>query len=99
MVKDEFWCFFLTMWSAFVSILSQTVFVISPGKNPINYYMCMGSYPKQYAGMPVKKNPALLFVAALCIVVNFVVISKTTLYKLKVKQTHPYQNYHIQIIL
>lgn len=87
MVNESFWCIFLTIWSALSSLLSQSVFVLSPGKNTINYYMCMDSYPQIFSGMPVKPNPTIIVIGFLCVGVNSYVYARIFMFKVKVIKT------------
>ncbi len=84
MVKDSFWCAFLTLWCGFISLFSQIVFVLSPGKNTMNYYMCMDTYPKVFSGMPVKPNPTIVLVGLLCAGVNIFVYTRICIFKVQV---------------
>jgi len=84
MLREDFWSFFLPLWSMLFSLLTQTVFVYSPGKNTVNYNLCMGSFPSKYHGEPVKKNIFILLVGVFCVIANTVVLIKTLIYKVKV---------------
>jgi hypothetical protein len=40
--KDDFWHLFINLWVISVSFVSQFTFVQLPGKQPMNYYLCIG---------------------------------------------------------
>jgi len=84
MLREDFGSFFLPLWSMLFSLLSQIVFVYSPGKNTVKYYMCMGSFPIKYHGVSVKKNVVTFLVGVFCVFVNTLVLVKTLIYKVKV---------------
>ena len=64
-------------------VIAQTVYIIIPGKNPINYYMCIGTYPNEYQGQPVKANHILFFVVFFSIALHVM----ATMVDLKLKDT------------
>ena len=64
-VQDDFWKFFLNIWIFIACLLSQCVYIILPGKNPINFYMCVGKYPVRFQNIPVKMNFSFLILAVL----------------------------------
>ena len=49
-------CFFINIAVLQLTVLSQIVFAILPGKNPINYYFCNGTDPKLIATKSPKFN-------------------------------------------
>jgi CRISPR/Cas system endoribonuclease Cas6 (RAMP superfamily) len=54
--QDDFWKLFINMWTISLSILSQTVFHIFPGKNPQSFYLCLGTVPLTFKEQKVKVN-------------------------------------------
>jgi hypothetical protein len=42
---DDFWCFYINILIAVLAVLSQIIFLFTPGKNPYFYYMCTGEDP------------------------------------------------------
>ena len=40
--KDDFWHMFINIWVMAVSFVSQFIFVLMPGKQPMNFYLCTG---------------------------------------------------------
>ena len=43
--QHDFWKFFLSIWSFGLGMTSQTAYVLLPGKNPSQYYVCIGKIP------------------------------------------------------
>ena len=58
-LQDDFYRLFLNCWTFGVSMASQLIYVLMPGKNPQNYYMCLGYYPTKYNGEIVKINSSI----------------------------------------
>lgn len=58
-LQDDFWRLFLNCWTLGFSITNQIIYVLMPGKNPQNYYMCLGYYPTKYNGQVVKTNASI----------------------------------------
>jgi hypothetical protein len=44
--QDEFWHTFCNAWVASFALLSQFVFVYSPGHQPLNFFLCVGKNPR-----------------------------------------------------
>ncbi len=55
-LQDDFWRLFINLWALGFSIISQLTYVISPGKNPVNYYLCLGEYPVKLQERSTKFN-------------------------------------------
>jgi hypothetical protein len=73
-VRDDFWIVFINAWTAAFSAVSQTVFLLQPGKDPINYYMCMGKYPIEFQNQPFKVNYSFLVVCIFSIVLHLAAV-------------------------
>jgi len=73
-VKDDFWIMFNNVLIATLSVISQTVYLLQPGKDPINYYMCMGKYPNEFQNQPVKVNYSFIVVCIFSIVLHLVAV-------------------------
>lgn len=71
-LQDDYWKMFTNLWILVFWIVTQTVYIITPGKNPINYYMCIGSYPSEYKNQPVKVNLSMLYVTLFSIGLHLV---------------------------
>jgi hypothetical protein len=68
-LQDDFWHLFINIWTLGCSLISQTVYVIFPGKSPLNYYICLGEYPIVEQGIQVKTNIPHLFAGLLSVIV------------------------------
>ena len=55
-LQDDFWKAFINITTLSISVLSQTANVFMPGKSPHNFYVCLGEFPLEYVGKPVKPN-------------------------------------------
>jgi len=64
-LQDAFWKVLLNIWIFSASLLLQCVYMILPGKNPINFYMCVGKYPVRFQNIPIKMNFSLFILAML----------------------------------
>ena len=47
---DDFWHFFLVIWSASFSFISQWIVAFPPGSQSLNFYLCSGTYPEDSDG-------------------------------------------------
>jgi hypothetical protein len=68
-LQDDFWHLFVNIWTVGCSIISQSVYIILPGKSPLNYYLCLGEYPIELHGVQVKANIPHLISGLLSILV------------------------------
>jgi hypothetical protein len=80
-LPDNFWKMFINAWIAVFCVISQSVFLMLPGKNPINYYMCVGKYPEEFHNQPVKVNYSVLIVSIFSIALHIIAAG----IKLKIK--------------
>jgi len=71
------------MWNIGACTLSQTVYSILPGKNPMNFYMCTGRFPPEFHNRPVKMNLPVTFLALLSLIVHLVVGTRNFYFKSK----------------
>ena len=69
-LQDDFWNLFLSLWNVGLCSICQFVYIFSPGKNPINFYMCFGQYPIEYQNTSVKVNLSLLLIRIFSIVLH-----------------------------
>jgi len=73
--SDDFWCFFINMLITFHGLLSQTVFLYLPGKNPYFYNLCIGEDPTSIR--ETKINYSLhLSIIILCFIYFYVLLKK-----------------------
>ena len=69
-LQHDFWNILTNAWITSFWIITQTIYILIPGKNPINYYMCIGKYPNEYQYQPVKVNHAVLLVGLFSILLH-----------------------------
>ena len=43
-VQDDFWKIFICVWGLGFSVITEFVYIILPGRNPMNYYTCLGHF-------------------------------------------------------
>ena len=55
-LQDDFWQIYLNLVSLGYAFISQLVFTMLPGKNPMNFYLCTGEFPNQLLHEPFKQN-------------------------------------------
>ena len=55
-IKSGFWCLSLNLFSTLCPILTEVGFIALPGRNPIQFYVCLGSFPESMSSSPTKKN-------------------------------------------
>ena len=69
-LNDDFLRFFINFSTALLSFISQTVYVIMPGRNPLGYYVCLGKFPLSEIPLqtPVKPNLPVIsvFIVSCC---------------------------------
>ena len=58
-ISSEFWSIFLNIFAISISVITQTVFAILPGRNPISFYICSGEDPRLLQQNIEKKNVTL----------------------------------------
>jgi hypothetical protein len=68
-LQEDFWHLFINTWTLGCSLISQSVYILWPGKSPMNYYLCLGEYPTAQQGVPVKANLPLMIAGLFCIIV------------------------------
>ena len=73
-LHDDFWNLFINAWITAFWLIAQAIYISMPGKNPINVYMCIGTYPSEYKGQLVKVNHSLSFVVNFTIILHVVAI-------------------------
>ena len=72
-LQDDFWQLFINLWTFTFSVISQYVYYILPGKNPINFYICMGEYPNILTGFGVKINFSQIIIGILSLLAHLYV--------------------------
>lgn len=70
-LDDELFKFFIGLASIMLCFISQVVFVLLPGRNPLRFSVCTGKIPARYIteNVPVKVNgPFYLLLLMSCII-------------------------------
>ena len=80
-VKSEFWCFFINLVSTFGPLLSEIVFTILPGKPPMNFYVCKGTYSTSLDLLKPKKDYPLFAAIALSFLFYIFVLVRVKVFK------------------
>ena len=91
--QDDFWTYFLNIWIAGFSYISQLVFIYLPGKQPINFYIFSGKNPADDDSEPLKLNLAILIIGLASIIVHLFVNIRVFFYKIKAKKIVTEQNF------
>ncbi len=80
--KDDFWNNFFNKWVICFGTVSQLIFLMMPGNQPLNFFLCSGMNPKiQYQ---TKVNYTMVFVQVGSIALHIVLSIKIQLFKRKV---------------
>ena len=64
-LQDDFWKAFINITTFSVSLFSQIIYMLLPGKNPHNFFVCLGQFPVILTGKPVKPNAAVNYLLLL----------------------------------
>jgi hypothetical protein len=67
-IDEEFWCFFLNMWSLLISCLTQFVYQFMPGRHPIKFYICCGKFDNLLSSENAKINYAQICYLSLAVI-------------------------------
>jgi hypothetical protein len=87
--KHEFWHVFINIWTVCFSIISQTAFVLSPGKQPIYYFICTGENP----GKNKKKkkiNYLMSFLLVASVILQVAIAVKFVSHRMKIDAASTY---------
>ena len=82
-LQDDFWKFFINLWSAVTSVLSQYIFYWTPGKSPIHYHICLGEDPDITNEQGIKPNTSMTAIGISSIVLFLIIRIRTFIYKKK----------------
>jgi hypothetical protein len=94
--QDDFWTYFLNIWIAGVSYISQFIFIYMPGKQSINFYLFSGINPDDDDDQPRKINISILVILIASIIVHLFVNIRIFFYKIKAKSIVSEQNFSTQ---
>jgi hypothetical protein len=81
--NDDFWAKFTALWVSGTCVLFQSVFTLSPGRQPVNFYICSGEAPEMT--LPPKFNPTASLLPFLTILVQVVIHFRIYFYKRAIK--------------
>jgi hypothetical protein len=93
-LHEGFWQICINVWAFLYASITQLVYSLLPGKNPINYYLCVGQFPLALSSQSVKFNYPHVLTGILSLV-SFVFIKLSAIFlKEKMiekiqKNTHP----------
>ena len=79
-VKSEFWVLFINIVTIFASLITQSVYLICPGVNPVNFYVCSGQEPGSTFN---KRNYPMILVLLLDIIWYLFAVIKIEMFKKK----------------
>ena len=82
--QDEFWNRFLNLWVFGFSFISQAAFVYLPGRQPLNYYICIGKITDLEMAAPLKINRIMGLSGVLTFFAHLVIGIKIHKFKQKV---------------
>jgi hypothetical protein len=81
-VQEAFWSCFVTTWVVIFSMLTQMVYLNIPGRQPLNYYICIGEdMPIDYRSMKVKMNYISVLVNVITVLIQFCIAFKVLKFK------------------
>ncbi len=77
--ESEFWCFFLTISNLFLAFIAQTVNFLLPGRQNVNFHVCLGTDPGKFNKSDHKINYSIILSIGMSIVGNMIVIVRIKL--------------------
>jgi hypothetical protein len=101
--QDEFWHFFVNIWVVSFGLISQFVFVILPGRQPISFYLCSGQDPRAFGDdSSIKKNHFFNLILLFTIVIQVAVAVRFVFHRIKIEWNATYahtDNFRKEIIV
>jgi hypothetical protein len=85
-IYEEFWCFFLNIWSLLISCIAEFIYQFLPGRSKIKLYICSGKFDNSLANEKVKQNYFLFGYLSLAIIWYCFAALKIHKYKDKIKK-------------
>jgi hypothetical protein len=67
-IHEDFWCFFVNVWTLLFSCITQFVYYFLPGRNQITFYICSGTFNYSLVKENIKQNYALMCYLSLAII-------------------------------
>ena len=84
--QDAFWQLFTNMWIVSCGIISQFVFIILPGRQPISYYIFSGQDPRLFgSNTDVKNNCFFKVILLLSVVIQTAVAIRFIFHRIKME--------------
>ena len=80
-LQDDFWRLFINLWIFVFCLISQIVFILMPGRPPMDISICVGKIPIEQMNVRVKRNLPILFVGSLSILLNFSFYVRMVIFK------------------
>ena len=70
----------LNLWSIMFGLVSQSVYLMLPGRQPLEFHLCAGTNPDEGSLRP-KINANILVVYVSSLIIHFVIVGKLKLYR------------------
>jgi hypothetical protein len=100
--QDEFWQLFINIWVVSCGIISQLVFIILPGRQPISFYLFSGQDPRHFGStLDLKNNYFLKGNILLSVVIHTAVAIRFIFHRIKIEWNATYthtDNFRKEII-
>lgn len=80
--RDDFWNIFINSWIICFSFVTQLIFMWTPGNQPLNFFLCTGTYPN--VNNPKKINYVLVIAQVLSVTLHIVLSLKIQRHKRKI---------------
>jgi hypothetical protein len=84
-VHEEFWCFFINMWSLGLSLITEFIHQFMPGRSGIKFYICTGRFDNSLTTEKVKVNYVLICYLTLAVIWYFFAAFKISKYRKYIK--------------
>ena len=96
-LQDDFWSLFINLWIFGFCIISQIVFILMPGRPPMDVSICFGKIPIEYMNVSVKRNFPILIVGSLSLILNFGLYVRMVIFKHFIAGTHNlYEQFYLK---
>ena len=80
-VLHDFWALFLSMWMVGLSCITQFVFFFSPGRQPLQLYICVKQMFSTQQELPSKVRWFLISLTVISILLNLLISVHIKIYK------------------
>lgn len=85
--QHDFWTMLITTWTFLLAFFVQTIFVLWPGMNPAQFYVCIGSMTESLMMSKPKMNHAFSALFILTVIIHVCLGIKIKHYELKISHT------------